>query len=363
MPEGWLALTARDDDPGDAPSVWDLDPERQALDSAFERMVVGARSLRTLSAYRAPFLKLVLWLAVRGLDIAPPSPGHVKQYLVFLNSSRRNKSAADGAVRALQFVGWLNGWPSFAALSECRVPIDAASRAFGGPVKKAAPADAWMIVAINRGLAAAPLAERMIGWALLACYMCVGRFSDLCRLRWDVGYYESHPWGLRFFFDMRKTDQQYAGQWIDIAAAEDDSTFSGFTAVAELRAAHAALGGRGPVLRRTTARRPDRPFTLQPPFFSADHPSLAGLPMNMTRGTFQNHYQRLLVEHCGISVEDARAFSTHGIRAGAATSMVKHKVPAHIINARAGVTSIDWIAEYDRVDLDRRLAASRALGL
>jgi len=58
-----------------------------------------------------------------------------------------------------------------------------------------------MIVAVNRALVDAPLAERMLGWAILACYMVVGRFDDLCKLRWDGGFYESHDWGLRFFLE------------------------------------------------------------------------------------------------------------------------------------------------------------------
>mmetsp|Transcript_19089 Transcript_19089/g.61443 ORF Transcript_19089/g.61443 Transcript_19089/m.61443 type:complete len:131 (-) Transcript_19089:558-950(-) len=75
------------------------------------------------------------------------------------------------------------------------------------------------------------------------------------------------------------------------------------------------------------------------------------------------HYQRLLEAHGGIAAEDALTYTTHGIRRGAATSMVKHQVPEHIVLDRAGVTSRDWIATYDEVDLDRRRDCSRALGL
>jgi len=42
-------------------------------------------------------------------------------------------------VECVQFVVWLNRWPSFASDSGCRVPIDAAARAFSGPTKKATP--------------------------------------------------------------------------------------------------------------------------------------------------------------------------------------------------------------------------------
>mmetsp|Transcript_3902 Transcript_3902/g.12083 ORF Transcript_3902/g.12083 Transcript_3902/m.12083 type:complete len:324 (-) Transcript_3902:246-1217(-) len=323
-------------------------------------MILGARGQRTLANYRAPFLKLVLWLAVRGLAVSPPSCADVSMYLTFLTVHRRNKSAAASAVGSLQFVVWLNRWPSFAADSGCRIPIDAAGRAFGGPTKKASPPEPWMMVAINRAVHDAPLAERMLGWAALACYMVVGRFDDLCKLRWAEGFYESHVWGIRFFLEKRKTDQQYRGQWIDIA---DSSAIDGFSPVAELRAARAALGATGPVLRRTSSYRPPRKFQLQQPFFPTSHPKHPGLPLHMSRATFQSHYQRLLQAHCGISAADAATYTTHGIRRGAATSMVKHQVPEHIILDRAGVSSRDWIATYDEVDLGRRLDCSRALGL
>ena len=89
----------------------------------------------------------------------------------------------------------------------------------------------------------------------------------------------------------------------------------------------------------------------------------AGCPANMALKTFQRHYQDLLVEFCGLSDTDAKDYTSHGIRAGGTTSLVKHKVPTHIIQHCAGTVSADWIATYDRVDLDRRLECSRALGL
>mmetsp|Transcript_2798 Transcript_2798/g.9363 ORF Transcript_2798/g.9363 Transcript_2798/m.9363 type:complete len:107 (-) Transcript_2798:465-785(-) len=92
-------------------------------------MILGARSQRTLATYRAPFLKLALWLAVRGLAVSPPASADVSRYLTLLTVARRNKSAAASAVCALQFVVWLNHWPSFAGDSGCRIPIDAAARA------------------------------------------------------------------------------------------------------------------------------------------------------------------------------------------------------------------------------------------
>ena len=102
-----------------------------------------------------------------------------------------------------------------------------------------------------------------------------------------------------------------------------------------------------------------------PPFFPDDHhaENLRGRPMNMTRSQFQRHIQGMLVEFCALPLQDAKTYTTQGIRAGAATTLVKHRVPDHVVKGRAGVTSDDWIMTYDRIDLDRRLECSRALSL
>ncbi|MEO1689659.1 MAG: hypothetical protein AAFU61_17340, partial [Pseudomonadota bacterium] len=267
-------------------------------------------------------------------------------------------------VRALQFVCWLNHWPALSSSPACRLPVDAAQRAFSAPTRKSAPIQPWMLVAIVRGVADGPEWQRMLAWAMLACYMCVGRFSDLCRLRWGDGWFEDHAWGLRFFLDKRKTDQCYDGQWIDIAANDACAAdFDGFSAVTELRKARQAYGAAGgPALRslRDTGRRGGR--SLAAPFFPEGH-EVAGAPRYLSRAAFQTHMQDFLVRFCGLSPSDAALYTTHGIRAGAATLMVIHQVPAHIIKGRAGVTSDDWIGEYDRVDLQRRLGCSLALGL
>jgi hypothetical protein len=78
---------------------------------------------------------------------------------------------------------------------------------------------------------------------------------------------------------------------------------------------------------------------------------------------FAREFRNALVAHCKISATEAVAFSTHAIRRGAATSLVKAKVPDHIIVARAGVVSSEWVRTYDAVDLERRLSCSRSLGL
>lgn len=359
LPAGWLDASAGGDVPA-APSIWDLDPLVGALDQAFEQMLVGARSAATLANYRNPFLKLVLWVALHGGAVAPPEPWDVRRYLVYVVALRRNQSVAEQAVRAVQFVCWSNDWPVLSSSPHCRVPVQAAVRAFGRPTVKAAPVEPWMVVAVVQGSASAPLAQRMVAWAVLACFMCLGRYSDLCRLRFDSGYYEDHGSFLRFFLDKRKTDQNYDGQWIDVASSSvAASAFGGFSAVVHLRAAAAALQHTGPVLRRVGG--PAGREYLRAPLIRSG--SSAGCLANMSRDTFQKRYQALLIRHCGLSETDAKEYSSHGIRAGAATTLVKHKVPEHIIKACAGVTSAGWIDCYDRLDLDRRLECSRALGL
>ena len=295
-------------------------------------------------------------------SLSPPSPQVVGRYLVFVTAVRRNQSAAASAVAALQYVSYLNNWESVADSVYVRVPKDAASRAFAAPTRKAPAIEAWMVVAIVRACCGAdePAPLRMFGYAVLACFMVVGRFDDLCHLRFDSGYFEVHATHLRFFFDRRKNDQNYSGHWVDVATSDAGSaSFPGFSAVAHLRAAAAFLGDGGPVLRRVW-KRGATPFLAPPFFMSGNH---AGLQCNMLYKDFVARLRAALVSCCGLSNDDAREYSTHGIRAGAATTLVKARVPEHIIKDRAGVVAADWIECYDRVELARRLECSRALGL
>ena len=78
---------------------------------------------------------------------------------------------------------------------------------------------------------------------------------------------------------------------------------------------------------------------------------------------FVARLREALVSSCGLSADNAREYSTHGIRTGAATTLVKAQVPDHTIKARAGVVAADWTECYDRVELARRLGCSRTLGL
>mmetsp|Transcript_14741 Transcript_14741/g.22243 ORF Transcript_14741/g.22243 Transcript_14741/m.22243 type:complete len:86 (-) Transcript_14741:3637-3894(-) len=85
--------------------------------------------------------------------------------------------------------------------------------------------------------------------------------------------------------------------------------------------------------------------------------------MNASRELLQAHLQECLVSQCGLDAATAKRYTTQGIRAGAATTLVKHRIPEQRIKDLAGVTSEDWLVTYDRVDLERRLEGSRGLGL
>ena len=141
-------------------------PPGRAPDRAFEAMILGARNTATLGNYRNPYLKLTTWIALHGGAVAPPDLDVVGRYLVYVVALQRNKSVAEQAVRALQFVCWSNGCPSISGSPQCRIPMEAAGRPFSSPVVKAAPGEPWMVVAVVRGAAAGPEPQRMMAWAV-----------------------------------------------------------------------------------------------------------------------------------------------------------------------------------------------------
>jgi len=94
------ATSAWDPDPADGLSTTSNDdPETAALQAAFSRMIVGARSRKTLSAYRNPYLKMVLWLGTRNLPVAPPRKSDLALYLTSVTCTRRDKSTAPDRAR------------------------------------------------------------------------------------------------------------------------------------------------------------------------------------------------------------------------------------------------------------------------
>ena len=220
LPPGWIdaPTAALADAASPAAAVWECDAEHAALSAAFLDLIGGARAQSTLQHHRAPFLKLTLYLALRARPVAPPRGEDVRLYLTALTVKRRNASAPQDALRALQFVCHLNKWPSISQDPHCRLALQGAARAFSAPTKKAPPIEAYMVVAIVRGMCGEgqPPHERMLGWAILACYMCVCRYDDLTHLRWEEvprgspasfegGYFEDKGSHLRFFLENRKS--------------------------------------------------------------------------------------------------------------------------------------------------------------
>ena len=108
---------------------------------------------------------MVLWLVARNLPVAPPCKADLALYLTSVTCTRRTKSAAPEAARAYQFVAWLNRYERLSDDPCFRVTIEDPERAFSGPIKKPTPAEAWMTVAIIRGLADDPLWKQVIAWA------------------------------------------------------------------------------------------------------------------------------------------------------------------------------------------------------
>jgi hypothetical protein len=358
--------------PSAAPVPASVDAESLALDSALIGMICGSRALRTLQQHRIPFLKLALWLLVRGLPVAPPQPRAVGRFLTALVVDRRNKSAAPLVVRALSFVCWLNSWPSMSSSVFLQIPQQAAAAEFSGPPRKVAPIETWMIAAILLDWARPeqPEWKFMLAVAFLVCYMTVARYDDLTYLQWGPGYYTDEDTFLSFYFEKRKNDQLRVGHSVDVAClSSGESCFNGVTAGDYIRRG-AARFGSGAVLRNLIWRRGvlvlDVPFT--PPRTPSGAFVVAGLesqwsPRYLSSKRFRQFLRQALFECCGIPKDTAVDYTGHSLRVGAGTCLVQQGVAHHVIMNRAGVTSADWIRTYDRVDLDRRLEASRALAL
>ena len=112
-----------------------------------------------------------------------------------------------------------------------------------------------------------------------------------------------------------------------------------------MRDATAFLGNSGPVLRWVWKRGNGTPC-LAPPFFKTGENK--GFTCNMLYNckSLPAQLRAAAVSCCGLSPDDAREYSTHGIRAGAATTFVKAQVPEHIIKDRAGLVAVDWLRDW-----------------
>ena len=357
LPAGWLRVSFSTATPLDP-----LAAEDSALDAVFTSLTAGSKAVGTLSKYRVPFLKMMLWMALRGKSVAPPLAVDVGRYMSAILIDRRNKSCCEVTSSALSFVCWLNAWPSISTLPACTVPSSAGRRAFSEPTKKAAPLESWMVAAIAQACCSVGSPDHlfMFGTAVTLSFMILCRYDDLKRLRWDDGYFEDHSSFIRFFLEKRKTDQNYAGVWIDIPFNPPSDDSFGISAVVLARAMRLRAGGVGSVLRRISSAGQLGPH-LGEPFFEPSHP-LAGNPRWMSLSDLVALLRAHLISDCGLSAEEASVFSGHSARAGGTTELVLQQVPESIIKELAGVVGVNWIATYDRKSLDRRLAALRNFG-
>ena len=235
LPDGWPG-SLHD---GDADStaallatrlLWSLATETATLDVAFSGMVCGGRSVRTLAKYRLQFLKLALWLALRGFAFDPPllravshtsssSPRSGGTHRPPARRLRRRRAAVHPLAQRL----------AGRERQNClRVAIDAASHASAAQTREAPAIEAWMFVVIVQAFCGTnePAPRRMFGYAVLAFFMVVGRSDDLCRIRFDPGFFEVPDTHLQFFFGHHKSDQNCAGHWVDVATAGASSAKS-----------------------------------------------------------------------------------------------------------------------------------------
>ena len=356
LPASWLPVVS-------LPLV-SLDPvaaEDRALDAAFVSLTVGAKAVGTLAKYRIPFLKMMLWLALRNKPVAPPLALDVGRYMTAIAIGRRNKTCCEVASNALSFVCWLNSWLSLASSPACSVPISAARRAFGAPTSKAEALESWMVAAIAKVCCTADSPDHlyMFGSSLIIGFILLCRYDDLIRLRWDVGYFEDHGTHLRFYVEKRKTDQNYGGSWLDIPQNPPCANSFGISAAILAREMLRRANGVGAVLRRIE-KRGVSPH-LGYPFFPPSH-EFAGSPRWMSRSDYVDHLRSHLISDCGLSPERAALYSGHSARAGGATELVLQKVPEAMIKELAGVVGANWVATYDRKSLKRRLSALSNFG-
>ena len=83
--------------------------------------------------------------------------------------------------------------------------MEAASRAYSAPAKKAPQFEPLTIVVIASAYRLLPaLVHTSTADAIFVRFIVVGRFDDICQLRFDAGFFEDYEWDVRFFFDRRK---------------------------------------------------------------------------------------------------------------------------------------------------------------
>jgi hypothetical protein len=302
----------------------------------------------------------VIWALVRDkpVDIRLILEEDVARFAVALNVERRNKSAAKSAVDAINYVRRLNGIADFSASLAIKGTLKAAVLAFSGPTKKAPEITIDFVADIVLACCAdgQPDWRFMFGVSILALFFGMCRFSDLARLRYDPGYMDGFGTHIRVFIDHRKNDPLWKGHFFDVAVGDSATAYRGLVA-SEIFLAAKARFLTGPLLRRVWRRGGVRHLA---PRFIEFGPN-AGESRTMSLSDFHIMLRTELMACCGFSAALADEYTSHGGRAAAASELSRARLPHGQINARAGVVTENWLAGYDRLDLDRRLETSRAL--
>ena len=377
---GWVELEPGDDgfEPSTArgllDTIYEFDDEDAKLDASMDALVIHGKEQSTLDGYRYPFLKAVFWLAVRDKPVNPPLAIDVARYLTVLVRLRANEGAPTMALRALNYVGSINGWGRIGSDSVVSIPMEAAARLFSGPTKKARALDVLQLADIVQKLIPNGLADitedspdGMMAGSLVGGFATIGRFENLCAMRYDDEYCEIvERDGLKFieFFIVKEKQRsrKRVGR-VCVVAQSDRAVFGGLTAF-DILAHGKATHKTGPVLRRVGKRGAKGAFLDAKFFDPADRTDADGEPVckNMMYKDYVAYFRSLL-ELIGLSKEEVEQYTSHSVRRGAATNASKADVPEHLIKNQAGVTAYDWLRQYDELDDARRCDASRAIGI
>ena len=351
MPTTWLEPLAHEDrdesSPADATECF-LAREREQLQGAFLELAGESRRPRTLSNLRHPALKALWWFASRRRQL-PPTCGDVTDYLTFLTGKVDTTGSVADARGALGFLASVNagtGWDKEVMLGgRAALPLEAMRRRHAHAFEKAPGLPARLVLDVLRHYAllqAGVQTERQwrlaVGVAIGCAFKLMARYADMCHVRYDDECFRVHDMYIRIYVSERKT-HVYGGQWIDVARPHDGS-YGVFDAL--------LLGkrvfGRGHVMPHIdTSGRVD-----------LDRP--------MGYDTYVLHLRHALAT-VGVPDEEARQFTAHSLRSGAATEAVHSGLHPLLICGIAGVKSMDWLVGYMRADLMDRLRASWSLGL
>ena len=165
----------------------------------------------------------------------------------------------------------------------------------------------------RRGRPAARQWELMAGACIGIGFMFLLRYGDVVRCRWGEGFCDVFPTHIRFYLDGRKNNQ-YGGNFLDIARPEDPNTVGVYHVVKLAR----AIFRRGFVLG------------------SVDTRGVVNTSAPMSQPNFVAHLREALV-NVGLTREMAAVYSAHSMRAGGATAAAVHGLHREEIQHVAGV--------------------------